>query len=128
MKRALFNNAPSMNRCLHDSHLRGNGVRVMEAITRSVVAPRTSRAKATFTGDIARNPSLIHQNEHPQMAPSTMKDTRHATTRRPVLSVITGSHAGVVGRLPLRGAPSSSLAPIGIPPTSHRIARLDDTE
>lgn len=127
MKGALFNNTATMNRCLHDAHSRGNGVRVTAAITRSVDAPRTSRAKATFTGDTARNPSLIHQIEHPQMAPSTMKDTCHATTRRPVPSVVTPSRARVAGCPRSRGAPSSSPAPIGIPPASHRIARPDDT-
>ena len=128
MKGALFNNTARMNRCRHFSHVRGNGVRVMAVITRRAVAPAASRVKATSTGDIARNPSLIHQNEHPQRAPSKTNDTCHATTRRPVLRVVNGSHAGVAERPPLRGAPPSSPVPIGIQPTSHRIARPDGTE
>ncbi len=54
--------------------LRGILVRVTAATTSREMAPAARRAKATSTGETARSPSLIHQNEQPQMAPKMTND------------------------------------------------------
>ena len=45
------------------------------------MAPAARRAKATSSGETARSPSLIHQNEHPQMAPRMMNDAGQGKLR-----------------------------------------------
>lgn len=81
-----------VNRRFPVAHRLGIGMRLMPAIKRSAAEPAASSVKATATGDIAHNPCLIHQYEHPQMAPRTANhasrgdalvgpDPRHSSAR-----------------------------------------------
>ena len=81
MNGTLFKSAASTNKCPHVLIERARGVRVAAVNARSVPAPAASRVVATSTGDIARRPSLIHQKEQPQIAPSSTNHTCHPIRR-----------------------------------------------
>ena len=101
MNGTLFISAASTNRCPHVLIERASGVRVAALNASSVTVPAASRTAATSTGDIARRPSLIHQNEQPQIAPSKTNHTCH-----PIRRACGGLVMGSGGRL--RGACTTS--------------------
>src|ERR1035437_9135401 len=89
----------------------------------SVAAPAKSLAQATSTGDIACSPSLIHQNEQPQIAPRRTNHACHATSvvrRFPTLDVATNSFTGTGRRFPPRASLPSPPTPIGNRPVIRR--------
>src|ERR1035441_8478601 len=70
----LLSRMASTNRCPQVVRWRGGLARVKPLMTTRATAPTASRPNATSTAEKDRRPSLIHQNEQPQIAASSKND------------------------------------------------------